>query len=105
MKVLEMNIMDMNELEIKNILHDIIQKTHSRQELLRYFDVVRNIEIQKEAYAIHDVEEEDDDSDGWSDLTPEQQKKLEFAIAQSYDPAQSVSYEDGLKMIDKWLTR
>ena len=47
---------------------------------------------------------EEDDSDGWSDLTPEQQKKLDAAIAQTYDPTQMVSKEDAYKMIEKWLT-
>ena len=43
-------------------------------------------------------------SDGWSDLTIEQQMKLNEAIAESYDTSQLVSMEDALKMIDKWLT-
>jgi hypothetical protein len=47
MKVLELNIMDMNELEIKSILHGIIQKARSKKKLLRYF------------YAICEVDAED----------------------------------------------
>ena len=82
----------MNILEIKTEMIKIITETHDEEMLTLFYE------------AINDVIAEEN-SDGWSDLTPEQQKKLEFAIAQSYDPAQSVSYEDGLKMIDKWLTR
>lgn len=93
MKALELNVMEMNELEIKGVLHGLIQKARSKQKLLLVFNAV------KAALA------DDDTSDGWSDLTVEQQKKLEYAIAQSYDPSQSVSYEDGLKMIDTWLTK
>jgi hypothetical protein len=82
----------MNTLEMKISTFETITQTHDDGKIILLYD------------AMSDVVDEDD-SDGWSDLTPEQQRKLEFAITQSYDPAQSVSYEDGLKMIDKWLTR
>ena len=73
-------------------IFETIAQTHDVGTITRFYE------------AIHDVMEEED-SDGWSDLSVEQQKKLEYAIAQSYDPTQSVSYEDALKMIDKWLTK
>ena len=69
---------------------ETITQTHDEGTITRLYE------------AIHDVMNEED-SDGWSDLTPEQQQKLEFAIAQSYDPTQMVSQEDAYKMIDSWL--
>jgi hypothetical protein len=48
MNLLELNVMDMNELEIKNVLHDIIQKEESKQTLLRYFYALRNVELGEE---------------------------------------------------------
>jgi hypothetical protein len=85
----------MNVAEMKVEIFETVAQTHDAATITRFYE------------AIHEVMDEDgdDNSDGWSDLSPEQQKKLEFAIAQSYDPAQSVSYEEGLKMIDKWLTK
>jgi hypothetical protein len=91
MKVLDLNVMDMNELEIKGVLHGIIQKARNKKKLLRYFDAFKDVEIE-------------DSSDGWSDLSIEQQKKLDHAIAQTYDPTQLVSKEEAYKMINKWLT-
>jgi hypothetical protein len=84
----------MNVAEMKVEIFETIAQTHDVGTITRFYE------------AIHDVMEDDDDeSDGWSDLTVGQQEKLEYAIAQTYDPSQSVSYEDALKMIDKWLTK
>jgi hypothetical protein len=83
----------MNVAEMKVEIFETVAQTHDEAKIARFYE------------AINEVMDEDDESDGWSDLTVEQQKKLEYAIAQSYDPAQSVSYEDALKMIDKWLTK
>ena len=91
MKALKLNIMEMNELEIKSVLHGIIQKARNKKKLLRYFDAFKDVETE-------------DSSDGWNDLSIEQQKKLDHAIAQTYDPTQLVSKEEAYKMINKWLT-
>ena len=80
----------MNASEMKAEMIETITQTHDEGTITRLYE------------AIQDVMNEDD-SDGWSDLTPEQQKKLEFAIAQSYDPTQMVSQEEAYKMIDSWL--
>jgi hypothetical protein len=91
MKVLEMNVMDMNELEIKSILHGLIQKARNKRKLLRYFDAFKDVETEEI-------------SDGWSDLPIEEQMKLDAAIAETYDTANLVSKEDAFKMMNKWLT-
>lgn len=82
----------MSILEMKTEIIRIVTETQDGEILMRLYE------------AINDVMEEDD-SDGWSDLTPEQQKKLEFAIAQTYDPTKMVSQEDAYKMIDGWLKK
>lgn len=81
----------MNVAEMKVDIFETIAQTHDEGTITRFYE------------AIHDVLDEDS-SDGWSDLSPEQQKKLEHAIAQTYDPTQLVSKEEAYKMINKWLT-
>ena len=81
----------MNTLEMKVSIFETVAQTHDAGTATRLYD------------AINDVMEEDE-SDGWSDLTPEQQKKLDAAIAQTYNPAKMVSKEAAYKMIEKWLT-
>lgn len=52
---------------------------------------------------IHEVIEAE--GDGWHDLSPIEQKKLDAAIAETYDPSKLVSHDEALKMIDQWLTK
>ncbi len=47
----------------------------------------------------------DAEEDGWNDLSPTEQKKLDATIAETYDSSKLVSQEDALKMIDKWLKK
>lgn len=89
MKVLEMNIMDMNELEIKSILHGIIQKARSKQKLLRYFDAVKDVEIEEK-------------TDFWEQYTPEQRTEIEFAIEESFNPENWVSHEEVMAKYSKY---
>jgi hypothetical protein len=51
--------------------------------------------------AIHDVL--DTKTDGWNDLSPEEQRKLDTAIEETYNPSKLVPHDQVLKMIDKWL--
>ncbi len=50
-------------------------------------------------------EAQTDTQDGWNDLSPEEQRKLEIAFAETYDPTKLVSHETALKMIDQWLEK
>ena len=81
----------MNSLEMKISVFETVTQTYDDGRITRLYDVMNDVM-------------EEDDSDGWSDLTLEQQKKLDAAIAQTYDPTQMVSKEDAYKMIEKWLT-
>jgi hypothetical protein len=86
----------MNVAEMKVEIFETVAQTHDAATITRFYE------------AIHEVMDEDgdddDNSDGWSDLSSEQQKKLDAAIAQTYDPTKMVSKEEAYKMIDKWLT-
>jgi hypothetical protein len=44
-------------------------------------------------------------SDGWSDLTVEQQNKLKADDTENFDTTNTVSLEDAYKMIDGWLNK
>jgi hypothetical protein len=81
----------MNVAEMKVEIFETIAQTHDVGTITRFYE------------AIHDVMEEDD-SDGWSDLSVEEQIKLDAAIAETYDTANLVSKEDAFKMMRKWLT-
>lgn len=89
MKVLEMNVMNMNDLEIKNILHDVIQKTRSRQDLLRYFGAFIDVEIEKK-------------TDFWEQYTPEQRAELDRSYEESFNPDNWVSHEEVMAKYSKW---
>jgi hypothetical protein len=89
MKVLEMNIMDMNELEIKSILHGIIQKARNKRKLLRYFDAFKEVEVE-------------DKTDFWAEYTPEQRADIEFAIEESFNPENWVSHEEVMAKYSKY---
>ena len=89
MKVLEMNIMDMNDLEIKGILYDVIQKTRSRQDLLRYFDAFIDVEIEKK-------------TEFWEQYTPEQRAELDRSYEESFNPDNWVSHEEVMAKYSKW---
>ena len=89
MKVLELNIMDMNELEIKSILHGIIQKARNKQKLLRYFDAFKDVEIEEQ-------------TDLWEQYTPERRAEIEFSIEESFNPENWVSHEEVMSKYSKW---
>jgi hypothetical protein len=81
----------MNVAEMKVEIFETVAQTHDVGTITRFYE------------AIHDVME-DDDSDGWSDLSVEEQVKLDAAIEETYDTENLVSKEDAFKMMNKWLT-
>lgn len=46
MSLQEINVADMNELEIKSILHSVVQNEHNRETLLRYYYAFIHTEIE-----------------------------------------------------------
>jgi hypothetical protein len=89
MKVLELNIMDMNELEIKSVLHGIIQKARNKKKLLRYFDAFKDVEIEEQ-------------SDLLEQYTPEQRAALDQSYEESFNPENWVSHEEVMLKYSKW---
>jgi hypothetical protein len=81
----------MNIAELKMEMVEIISQTYDEPTVNRLYA------------KIHEVMEEDDD--GWNDLSLKEQKLLDAAIEETYDPSKLVSHEDALKMIDQWLIK
>lgn len=75
----------MNIEEMKAEIIDMITQIDDEETLVRLYEAIQDIVDETED------DSDEDESDGWSNLTPEQQKKLEFAIAKTYDPTQMVS--------------
>ena len=86
MRVLELDVNQMNDLEIKGILHDFIEKAENREQLIRY------VEALKEA----------DDASFWQDYTLEQKAEIENAIEESYEPENWVSHEKVMSRYAMW---
>ena len=86
MRVLELDVNQMNDLEIKGILHDFIEKAENREQLIRY------VEALKEA----------DDASFWQDYTLEQKAEIENAIEESYEPENWVSHEKAMSRYAMW---
>lgn len=81
----------MNIAELKMEMVEIISQTYDAPMVNRFYA------------KIHEAMEEEED--GWHDLSPNEQKRLDAAIAETYDPSKLVSHEEALKMIDQWLTK
>ena len=86
MRVLELDVNQMNDLEIKGILHDFIAKAENREQLIRY------VEALKEA----------DDASFWQNYTLEQKAEIENAIEESYEPENWVSHEKVMSRYSMW---
>ena len=82
-----------NELELKGYLLSMIERAQDRSQLLRVVEAVK------------DIFEDDvvQKSDWWDDLTLEQQKELEEALAECDDPTKLISHEEATKQIELWL--
>ena len=89
MRVLELDVNQMNDLEIKGILHDFIEKAENREQLIRYVEALK--------------ESADEDALFWQDYTPEQRTEIEDAIEESYKPENWVSHEEVMQKYAKWL--
>jgi len=81
----------MNIAELKMEMVEIISQTYDELTVNRLYA------------KIHEIIELEED--GWNDLSPIEQKQLDAAIEESYDPTKLVSHEDALKMIDQWLIK
>jgi uncharacterized protein HemY len=84
---------------IKNGTMSIAEK---KMEMVALITRLNNAKAVNAMYAKMQ-EAQTDTQDGWNDLSSEEQRELEIAIAETYDPTKLVSHETALKMIDQWL--
>jgi hypothetical protein len=54
MKALELNVMEMNELEIKGVLFGLIKKIRSKKKLLRIYYAINEIDTEDELLVKND---------------------------------------------------
>ncbi len=91
MNVLELDITQMNDLEIKGALHGFIEKAKNRKQLLRFMEALTNTL--------------DDDTAFWQDYSPEQRVEIEEAIEESYQPENWVPHEEVMQKYAQWLKK
>ena len=82
-----MNTATISELKVE--MFELLAQTHDEDKVVKLYE------------AIHDVL--DVESNGFSDLSPDEQTKLDLAIEETYNPSKLIPHEQVLKMIDKWL--
>jgi ABC-type microcin C transport system duplicated ATPase subunit YejF len=93
MEVLNRNVANMSDLEIKGYVFNFLQKAESRTKLIRYFEAVEYIEF-----------EEDVETSPYN-FTPEQVAQIMLADAECDDPNNLVSHEEAVNQIESWLNR
>ena len=86
-----------NDLELKGYLHSMIERAKDRSQLLLFVNAVEDI------FKSKDIENYEQEVEGWDDLNPQQQANLKLAIEESNDPKNLVPHDEVLKMMDKWL--
>jgi hypothetical protein len=91
MGVIDINIENMNDLELKGVLHGFIEKAKNRKQLVRFAEAL--------------MLSVDEDKAFWKDYTPEQKEEIEKAIEESYDPKNWVSHEEVMQKYSKWLKK
>jgi hypothetical protein len=80
----------MSVLELKGSLMDMISSVQNEETLERLVNLFRK--------TVHAHE-----PDWWDDLSPQQQRELEEALAECDNPANLISHEEATKQIDRWL--
>ena len=96
MEVLNRNVTNMSDLEIKGYVFNFLQKAESRTKLIRYFEAVEYIEFEED---VEDIETSD------YVLTPNQEAELMLSVAECDDPNNLVSHEEAVNQIEQWLNR
>ena len=79
----------MNTAEMKLEMFELLAQTKDKNKVTQLYEVMQDVL--------------DSENDGWNDLSLEEQKKLDTAIEETYNPKKLIPHDDVLKMIDKWL--
>jgi len=85
----------MSVLELKGKVLEMVSLLENEEDLRRILMTLE--EIMAEHF--------EDDSDGWSDLTPEQQADLELAIEESFDSKHWASSEEVAQKLARWSNK
>lgn len=80
----------MNTAEMKLEMFELLAQTKDKNKVTQLYEVMQDVL--------------DSENDGWNDLSLEEQRKLDTAIEETYNPKKLIPHDDVLKMIDKWLT-
>ena len=89
MTLLKLDIDQMNDLEIKGILHSFIEKAKNRKQLIRFVEALKQTV--------------DEDALFWKDYTADQKAEIENAIEESYKPENWVAHEEVMQKYAQWL--
>jgi hypothetical protein len=79
----------MNTAEMKLEMFELLAQTKDKNKVTQLYEVMQDVL--------------DSENDGWNDLSLEEQRKLDIAIEETYNPKKLIPHDDVLKMIDKWL--
>jgi hypothetical protein len=79
----------MNTAEMKLEMFELLAQTKDKDKVTQLYEVMQDVL--------------DSENDGWNDLSLEEQRKLDTAIEETYNPKKLIPHDDVLKMIDKWL--
>ena len=80
----------MTTLQMKVELFELVAQAKDKNAITRLYEKMQEFK--------------DDQGDGWHDLSPYEQDRLDAAIAETYDSSKMITHENALKMIDKCLT-
>lgn len=81
--------------------------TEMKVEMFEFIASLQGEQSMSIAYAkIKEAQSEiDGEIDWWDDLSPEQQKRLEKSLAESYDEKNLIDHEDAKKIHARWLKK
>ena len=86
----------MSILELKGNILQLLARLENRNHLATLQEIATK--FVEEEISTHDIE-------GYNDLSPEQQKDLLEAIAETYDESKLIPHAEVVKRFDKWLIK
>ena len=84
----------MNVLELKGSIFDMVAHLESPNELKRLRELIKEFIMSPNEYEIYEDTYE---------LSEEQERTLDEAIQETYNPAKLTPHSEVLKMMDEWL--
>ena len=97
MKLTQLDITSLNDLEMRGILVNLIAKA-KRKQLIKLFE---SFKIDKDGF----IETDDDIENLPYALTREQEAELAMAIEETYHEENLISHEEVLNELSRWLPK